>query len=214
MTMSSTENSKSAAAARPRVRLSREERHQQLVSMAWNIIREEGTEALTLGYLAECSGVTKPVVYDHFGTRSGLLAVLYQEYDQRHNQQIDAALAQSGDTLADKASLIAASYVDCVLQQGREVGDVMAALTGTPELEKIKRECEVAFVEKCRQMLSPFAGKSAISPASFWGMLGAAEALSFAAGRGDIDADEAKQELLKTIVSMVERAGGKRFLSQ
>jgi len=205
--MSSTENSKSVAVTRPRVRLSREDRHQQLVSMAWAIIRQEGTEALTLGYLAERSGVTKPVVYDHFGTRSGLLAVLYQEYDQRHNEQMDAALAQSGETLTDKAALIAASYVDCVLHQGREVGDVMAALTGTPELEKIKRECEVLFVEKCRKMLSPFAEHGVISPASFWGMLGAAEALSFAAGRGDIDADEAKHELLKTIVSMVERAG-------
>ena len=57
-----------------RRRLSREERYRQLVETAWQLIGEEGTEALTLGRLAERSGVTKPVVYDHFETRLGLLA--------------------------------------------------------------------------------------------------------------------------------------------
>ena len=36
------------------------------MNTAWQLVREEGTEALTLGRLAERSGVTKPVVYDHF----------------------------------------------------------------------------------------------------------------------------------------------------
>ena len=53
----------------PRRRLSRDERQRQLLEVAWRLVREEGTEALTLGRLAEQAGVTKPVVYDHFGTR-------------------------------------------------------------------------------------------------------------------------------------------------
>lgn len=205
--MSSSENRKPIASSRPRVRLSREDRYQQLVSMAWTIIREEGTEALTLGYLAERSGVTKPVVYDHFGTRSGLLAVLYQEYDQRQTALMDTALEQSGETLADKATVIASSYIDCVLHQGREIAGVIAALTGTPELEKVKREYEVPFIEKCCRLLSPFAPGTTISSAALWAMLGAAESLSYAAGRGDISAEEAKGELFNTIISMVGRAG-------
>jgi AcrR family transcriptional regulator len=36
-----------------RQRLSRQERYTQLIEVAWQIIREEGTEALTLGHLAE-----------------------------------------------------------------------------------------------------------------------------------------------------------------
>ncbi|MHC8285601.1 helix-turn-helix domain-containing protein [Pseudomonas sp. XS1P51] len=32
-----------------------------------------GTDALTLATLAERAGVTKPVAYEHFRTRSGLL---------------------------------------------------------------------------------------------------------------------------------------------
>ena len=66
-----------------RQRLSRQERYTQLIEVAWQIIREEGTEALTLGHLAERAGITKPVVYDHFTSRSGLFAALYREYDLR-----------------------------------------------------------------------------------------------------------------------------------
>ncbi len=33
----------------------------------------KGTDALTLGHVAECAGVSKPIAYEHFGTRAGLL---------------------------------------------------------------------------------------------------------------------------------------------
>ena len=72
-----------------RQRLTREERRKQLIDVAWHIIREEGTDALTLGYLATQAGVTKPVVYDHFDSRSGLFATLYAEYDQRQSVKMD-----------------------------------------------------------------------------------------------------------------------------
>ena len=41
-----------------RQRLTREERRKQLIDVAWHIIRQEGTDALTLGYLATQGGVT------------------------------------------------------------------------------------------------------------------------------------------------------------
>jgi len=189
-----------------RRRLSRQERLRQLLDVAWRMVREEGTEALSLGRLAERAGVTKPVVYDHFGTRSGLLAALYREFDARQTEIMDSALQASEATLPDKAKVIAASYVDCVLLQGREIPDVIAALAGTPELEKIKREYRVAFIEKCRGVLAPFAGTSGIASAGLWAMLGAADALSHAAATGEITAAQAKDELSHTIVAMVSRS--------
>ncbi|MBN2992365.1 helix-turn-helix transcriptional regulator, partial [Pseudomonas cedrina subsp. fulgida] len=60
----------SPSAPAPRRRLSREDRSRQLLDVAWQLVRDEGTEALTLGRLAELAGVTKPVVYDHFVTRA------------------------------------------------------------------------------------------------------------------------------------------------
>ncbi len=192
--------------SQPRVRLTREERYQQLTDIAWKIIREEGTEALTLGRLAEKANVTKPVVYDHFGTRSGLLAALYTEFDNRQTIIMDTAIQQSEPILEKKAAVIASSYINCVLLQGREIPSIIAALAGSPELEKIKREYVRIFVEKCRITLMPYTKGEKITAARLWAMLGAAEALSYAAANGDITASEAETELFSAIIAMVKRS--------
>ena len=204
--MSSSKRSEGTEALPKRLRLTRADRLRQLLDVSWQIIREEGTNALTLGRLAEKAGVTKPVVYDHFGTRNGLLGALYQAFDARQTAVMDAALAASGPTLKDRAAVIASSYVDCVLLQGREIPDVIAALTGSPEMGQIKRDYHRAFIDKCRGLLAPLAPSGAIGSAGFWAMIGAAEALSNAAATGEITPDQAKDELFQTIVAMVGRS--------
>jgi AcrR family transcriptional regulator len=190
----------------PRRRLSREARLRQLLDVAWRIVREEGTDALTLGRLAEQAAIAKPVVYDHFATRSGLLVALYKEFDREQTEVIDALLQASEATLPGKADAIASSYVDCVLLQGREMPGVIAALAGSPELEKTKREYQQIFIAKCRTILAPFTKGGTIPSSSLWAMLGAADALSSAAATGEITAKQAKEELFEVIVAMVKRS--------
>lgn len=189
----------------PRRRLSREDRLQQLLEVAWQLVRDEGTDALTLGRVAELAGVTKPVVYDHFVTRAGLLAALYEDLDGRQNQAFVDALDASEATLEGRAGVIASSYVDCVLLQGREIPGVIAALSSSPELETLKRKYEAIFLDKCRDVLTPFAPSGTVSQAGLRAMLGAAEALSHAAANGEISREEAQQELQASISAMVNR---------
>lgn len=189
----------------PRRRLSREERRRQLIAVSWGIIREDGTEALTLPRLAEQASVAKPVVYDHFATRPALLAALYQEFDTHQTALMDAAFQASEPTLPSRAMVIASSYVDCVLEQGREIPGVISALAGSPELARVKRDYEAVFMEKCRSLLAPFAPGGTIAASGLLAMLGAAEALSFAAACGDITPDEAKDELFQTILAIAAR---------
>jgi AcrR family transcriptional regulator len=185
--------------------LSKEARLRQLIEVSWALIRDEGTDALTLGRLAEKAGVSKPVVYDHFGTRNGLLAVLYQDFDVRQTAIIDDAIAASQPTLEDKAGVIATRYVECVSAQGREIPGVLAALTGSPELAAVKTQYQHVFIKKCQAILAPFAGPQGISLASLWGMLGAADALSQAAVANEISQEAARDELFRIIVDMVKR---------
>ena len=189
----------------PHRRLSRQARTRQLLDVAWKLISDEGTDALTLGRLAAEAGITKPVAYDHFGTRNGLLVALYQDFDGRQTAIIDAAIDAAKPTLKDKACVIASSYVACVLTQGREIPGVLAALGGSPELVAVKRQYQQAFIEKCQAILAPFTGPQGVSLASLWAMLGAADALSQAAVVGDIGEEEARSELQETIVAMVKR---------
>ncbi|WP_039057187.1 TetR/AcrR family transcriptional regulator [Enterobacter sp. Bisph1] len=196
------------AEKRVRQRLSREARAAQLVDVAWHIIQQEGTEALTLGHLAELAGVTKPVVYDHFTSRSGLLATLYREYDNRQNQKMDQALAHAAPELAARASVIATAYIECVLFQGREMPSLLAALAGSPELETIRHDYAVDFTGKCRLLFAPFCGEP-LRDAALWAMLGAAEGLAWAALQGAIGEKQAIEELYTVIITMVKatRAG-------
>ncbi|OSQ29044.1 TetR family transcriptional regulator [Thalassospira sp. MCCC 1A03138] len=201
----SSSGAKKSPSHTPRKRMAREDRNRQLLDVAWKMIHDDGTEALSLGSLAEQAEVTKPVVYDHFGTRSGLLIALYQDYDRRQTTLMDSTLAQSSHTLHDKASVIASAYIDCVLSQGREISGVIASLAGSPELEQVKRDYHILFIDKCRDTLSPFSRTGKIPMPRLWGFLGAAESLSYAAATGEITADQAKQELFETIIAMVSR---------
>ncbi|MCA0418801.1 MAG: TetR/AcrR family transcriptional regulator [Proteobacteria bacterium] len=187
-----------------RRRLSRNDRQRQLLDTAWSLVRREGTDSLSLGRLSEEAGVTKPVVYDHFGTRAGLLAALYREYDARQTALMDEALAKAPRELVARAGVIAACYLDCVLTQGREIAGVSAALAGSPELEQLKRGYNAAFIAKCRATFQPFAA-TPVPAAAFWGVLGAAEALSGAAAAGDLTREEAQTELHDIIVAAVQR---------
>ncbi|MEP3321520.1 MAG: TetR/AcrR family transcriptional regulator [Sneathiella sp.] len=188
-----------------RRRLSREERYHQLVHMAWAIVREKGAEGLTLGYLAEQSGVTKPVVYSHFGSRNTLLVALYEEFDTRQTLLIEQAIQKNNETVEACAKAIAVGYVDCVMAQAQEIPGVAAALSTVPELEQIKRACKTTFLKKCQKALAPFSPSGDIHMAGLQVMLGAAEALSYAAAAKEITEQKAKNELGATIIDMVTR---------
>lgn len=194
-----------AKGVQPRRRLARADRIRQLLDVSWNLIREEGADALTLGRVATAAGVSKPIVYEHFGTRNGLLAALYEDFDVVQTEHIDAAVSAAPPYLKDKAGVIASSYIACVLTQGREIPDVLAALNGSPELFALKRQYQKTFIMKCHAVLAPFAQTRDISAAAMWGMLGAAESLANAAVLGDLAEEQASAELLRIILEIVDR---------
>lgn len=194
----------------PRNRLSREQRRQRLLEAAWQIVGQDGADALTLGAVAAAAGVTKPVAYDHFADREGLLIALYRDFDARQAGVLEAALAAGAPEPAARAAIIADAYVDCVLSQGREMPSVLGALAGSPALEAVKREYQRAFTDRCHALLTPDAENGPEVQARYWAMLGAADALSEAAASGQIDAKIAKAELRETILALIARsAGGK-----
>jgi AcrR family transcriptional regulator len=123
----------------PAKKLSKAERRQQLLATAHEIVRREGTDALTLGYLAERAGVTKPIAYEHFATRAGLLVALYQEIDDRSVASLMDALKRTKPRLADVARVIAKAYVDCYRTVGPEWHTVSAALKGDEQMERFQQ---------------------------------------------------------------------------
>jgi AcrR family transcriptional regulator len=59
-----------------RVRMSAQERREQLVGVARSLFAAKGYEATSVEEIAERAGVSKPVVYQHFGGKEGVYAVV------------------------------------------------------------------------------------------------------------------------------------------
>jgi AcrR family transcriptional regulator len=57
----------------PRRRFTRAERARQILDAAVEVFAERGFHAASMDAVAERVGVTKPVLYDHFGSKEGLL---------------------------------------------------------------------------------------------------------------------------------------------
>jgi AcrR family transcriptional regulator len=79
-------------ATRPvRRRVSRAERERQILDAATEVFTERGYQAASMDAVAERVGVTKPVLYDHFGSKEGLLLACIA----RARQELFAATSEA-----------------------------------------------------------------------------------------------------------------------
>ncbi|MEW1957862.1 helix-turn-helix domain-containing protein [Kineococcus sp. NPDC059986] len=182
-----------------RPRLSRAERHEQLVATARTLIREAGTDDFTLGRVAERAGVTKPLVYDHFGDRAGVLAELYRAFEARQHAALATALTRARPQLDAVAALVAGAYVDCCLAEGRELSDVVAALAGSSALTAVRREAEEDYLAACRAALAPF---GTLDAAAVRAVVGAGDALVRAVLDGTTEEDDARRTLSRVLLAV------------
>ncbi|MGC1305113.1 MAG: helix-turn-helix domain-containing protein [Caulobacteraceae bacterium] len=163
----------------PRKRLSHENRRVQLLDTAAAIVRAEGADALTLARVAEEAGVSKPIAYDHFGTRAGLLHALYLRVDAQQCEAARAAVEARAETLEKAVEILAASYVDCVLHIGGEYGTITAALSTFPEAEALLRAGRERYARIYLAALERFVPMAADEGVTVMlGVIGAAEALA------------------------------------
>ncbi len=82
-------------ARRDRVRMSGQERREQLLDVGRKLFAEKGFEAVSVEEIAARAGVSKPVVYEHFGGKEGLYAVLV-------DREMSYLLASIADALSEE----------------------------------------------------------------------------------------------------------------
>ena len=140
----------------PGRRLAKADRRAQLLDVALAIVREEGADSLTLGNLAARAGVSKPIAYEHFGTRAGLLVALYRSIDAAQVEALRHALAQAPRGLKEAADLIARAYMHCYADSSGEWHAVAGALKGSGEMEAVQQELLEDYVDLFRAALSPY----------------------------------------------------------
>jgi AcrR family transcriptional regulator len=187
------------------VRLPKAERRQQLLDVARSIVREEGTDALTLVSLAERADVTRPVVYEHFKTRPGLLIALARNIDDRQVELFREALAKTHPHLTEVARVASGAYMRCVTQVGREWHAITAALKGDAEMDAVQHELLERYAEIYCDVLAPCTKVPRRElKRRCVAIIGAAEALAREMLLKKIDEGAAASTLRSLIVSWLE----------
>lgn len=169
-------------------RLSKADRQRQLLTTALEVIRSEGADRLTLGHLASCAGVSKPVVYDHFASRSGLLIALYRWIDSERIETFRLAMAATRRDRDETIACLADAYIRCAADLTGEFHIVGAALAGSPEKADVYDELLDQSVAMFVSVLRPFTAMSDDAATQLAiGLVGAGEGLSAAIVRGKLN---------------------------
>jgi AcrR family transcriptional regulator len=104
----------SSGQARSRVRMTGPERHRQLLDIGRELFAQKGFEATSIEEIAAHADVSKPVVYEHFGGKERLYAVVVDREMQLLLDRFNSALSAPGHPreLLERAAMVLLDYVE------------------------------------------------------------------------------------------------------
>jgi AcrR family transcriptional regulator len=90
------------------------QRRQQLLDIGRELFGQKGYEATSIEEIAARADVSKPVVYEHFGGKEGLYAVVVDREMQLLLERFTSALATPGSPreLLERAALVLLEYIE------------------------------------------------------------------------------------------------------
>jgi AcrR family transcriptional regulator len=133
----------------------REERREELLDVADQVIQRRGTD-VSMDEIASQAGITKPVLYRHFGDKDGLLEALTQRYvDELTNVMRPAAqVAEPRDRLAATIDAYL-SYVELEPERYRFLLEASGQSRTSPLVAEFRRrqvaDCLFTAVESLRR---------------------------------------------------------------
>jgi AcrR family transcriptional regulator len=97
-----------------RARMTGKERREQLLDIGRSLFAAKGFDATSVEEIAQRAGVSKPVVYEHFGGKEGLYAVVVDREMSSLLEAITGALTSSGQPreLLEKAAFALLDYIE------------------------------------------------------------------------------------------------------
>lgn len=100
---------------KPRVRMTSSQRREQLIAVARSLFASKGFDATTIEEIAACAKVSKPVVYEHFGSKETIYRVVVDQESKKFldyvKNSLDAPQASSQE-LIERGTLAMLDYID------------------------------------------------------------------------------------------------------
>jgi AcrR family transcriptional regulator len=175
--------------------------------VAWEIARRDGADALTLGRLAQEAGVSRPVAYEHFETRSGLLVALYREIADRQYEQAQTVLDPAADDLPSLATRVGRAFMHCYTTTGPEAFAIAASLKGDATMEAAQKALTERYVNayaKAFEGVTDLSGPALLI--RFAAIVAAGEELSQRMLAGELDETTAADTLASLITAWLPPA--------
>src|SRR5690606_20388734 len=99
--------------SRPRKRMTAKERREQLIQIGRTLFAEKGFDGTSVEEIAASAKVSKPVVYEHFGGKEGIYAVVVDREMQKLLGMVTEALSASHSlTKLERAALALLCYIE------------------------------------------------------------------------------------------------------
>jgi len=95
-------------------RMTSAERREQLIRVARTLFAENGVDATSVEEIAASAGVSKPIVYEHFGSKDGLYAVIIDRETGRLETAIREALSTPGARYRERIERGALALLDYI----------------------------------------------------------------------------------------------------
>ena len=132
-----------------------------MLRVAERVFAERGIQAATMDEIAEHVGVTKPLIYDYFGSKEGLLAATIERArEQLMGALIDSWAAEPDAPVRDRVGGVVNAFFTFIdaheaafallRTEGALIGEASASV------ERIRQQTAKAFAEGLRT-LAPFA---------------------------------------------------------
>ena len=99
-----------------RHRMTAAERREQLLDVTRDLVGEQGFHAVSIEAVARRAGITRPVVYDHFGDLPGLLEAMLDRENARSLAQLADVLPSPDEGRDPREALVGAlrGYLEAV----------------------------------------------------------------------------------------------------
>jgi AcrR family transcriptional regulator len=96
-----------------RVRMSALQRRDQLVEVSRAVFAERGFDAASIEEIAAAAGISKPVVYEHFGDKEGLYAIVVdREVTRLMSMMTESLTSDRPRVLLEQAATALFDYID------------------------------------------------------------------------------------------------------
>jgi AcrR family transcriptional regulator len=159
----------------PRRRLEPDERRRQIVAVAAELLSRGGVEALQFTDVAKAAGVTRPVVYKFFATRTELVAAVLDDFEAELTQRFFAAAEGSlPSTLNDATRVFIDAICDAIEAKGAGAWELLDPKGPDDDVARLGREVQARLMRPWRAAITAATGASRREVATVTAMLVAA----------------------------------------